>query len=98
MNTADGSQVVEFKGKMDEYTKWVEIKKSLFMILPSSFEGFGMPPAEALYCKIPCIASDLPVLRENYGDYLEYFPARNVEALRTKIEFLINKSDRGVNL
>ncbi len=82
-----------FKGKVDEYTKWKEIKKSLFMVFPSSFEGFGMPPAEALYSKIPCIASDLEILRENYGDTLEYFPVHNISVLGEKIRFLLENPE-----
>jgi len=79
----------EFKGKVNEYAKWKEIRKSLFMVFPSSFEGFGMPPAEALYAKIPCIASDLEILRENYGNKLEYFPVHNIDTLAEKIRFLL---------
>jgi glycosyltransferase involved in cell wall biosynthesis len=33
-------------------------------VLPSLFEGFGMPAAEALALRTPTLVSDLPVLRE----------------------------------
>jgi glycosyltransferase involved in cell wall biosynthesis len=33
-------------------------------VLPSLFEGFGMPAAEALALGVPTLVSDLPVLRE----------------------------------
>jgi glycosyltransferase involved in cell wall biosynthesis len=33
-------------------------------VLPSLFEGFGMPAAEALALRTPALVSDLPVLRE----------------------------------
>lgn len=33
-------------------------------VLPSLFEGFGMPAAEALAMRTPVLVSDLPVLRE----------------------------------
>jgi glycosyltransferase involved in cell wall biosynthesis len=33
-------------------------------VLPSLFEGFGMPAAEALAMRAPTLVSDLPVLRE----------------------------------
>ena len=33
-------------------------------VLPSLFEGFGMPAAEALALRAPVVVSDLPVLRE----------------------------------
>lgn len=40
---------------------------SLF-VMPSLYEGFGMPILEAFASKIPVVASDIPVLREVAGD------------------------------
>ncbi len=31
----------------------------------SAYEGFGMPPVESLRAGLPCVASDLPPIREN---------------------------------
>jgi glycosyltransferase involved in cell wall biosynthesis len=33
-------------------------------VLPSLFEGFGMPPVEAIACGTPALISDIPPLRE----------------------------------
>ncbi|MCY0878278.1 MAG: glycosyltransferase family 1 protein [Firmicutes bacterium] len=38
-------------------------------VYPSRYEGFGMPPAQALVAGVPVIASDIPALREVVGDY-----------------------------
>lgn len=83
----------EFKYEIPGKTKWEEIKRSLFMVFPTSFEGFGMPPMEALYCGIPCICSDIPILREVYKDKVEYFEDGNSNDLRKKILFLLNNPD-----
>jgi alpha-1,3-rhamnosyl/mannosyltransferase len=32
--------------------------------MTTHYEGFGMPLLEAMYCGIPCVAVDIPVLRE----------------------------------
>jgi len=85
----------EFKGRVSDNEKWVEIKKSLFMVFPTSFEGFGMPPMEALYCKIPCICTNIPILREVYQDKVEYFKENNVNDLVKKINFLLNNPSYG---
>ena len=84
---------VDFRGTVSEEEKWNEIKKSLFMVFPTSFEGFGMPPMEALYCGIPCICTDLPVLRDVYKDKVEYFKEYDVEELANKINFLLKNQD-----
>lgn len=39
-----------------------------FYTISSRYEGFGMPLLEALYCGIPTVAVDIPVLREVGGD------------------------------
>ena len=89
----------EFKGNVNDQEKWIEIKKSMFMVFPTSFEGFGMPPMEALYCEIPCICTDIPILKEVYQDKIEYFKENNVNDLCKKIEFLIkNKKYREKSL
>jgi glycosyltransferase involved in cell wall biosynthesis len=60
-------------GRLDENSKIMEIKRSKFMLLPSSHEGFGMTPLEALTAKVPCICSNLEVFREVYKNHVLYF-------------------------
>jgi glycosyltransferase involved in cell wall biosynthesis len=38
-------------------------------VYPSLFEGFGMPPAQALAVGLPIVASDIPPIREVVGEY-----------------------------
>lgn len=47
-------------------------KGALALIHPSRFEGFGLPVLEALAHGCPVIAAGLPVLRENFGDSINY--------------------------
>ena len=63
--------------------------ESVFMVFPSSFEGFGMPPGEALMLEKPCICSNIPVLKEIYGDYVEYFREHDINQLAKKMKYLI---------
>lgn len=46
---------------------------SLF-ILPSFYEGFGLPALEAMATGVPIVVSDIPALREITGGKAQYFP------------------------
>ena len=61
-----------------------EIAKALMMeckafVFPSLYEGFGIPPMEALSCNTNVIISDIPVHREIYGDSVSYLDPYNSE-------------------
>jgi glycosyltransferase involved in cell wall biosynthesis len=49
-------------------------------LLPSSFEGFGIPLAEAMAAGIPCAASDISVFREVGRDACLYFRSGDRDA------------------
>lgn len=41
---------------------------ALAFVFPSIYEGFGMPPLEAMACGVPVLASDAASLPEVVGD------------------------------
>jgi len=57
---------------------------------PSRYEGFGLPPLEAMVCGTPAIVSDLPALRESTEGRATYVPAGDVmawaDALRAALD------------
>jgi hypothetical protein len=55
-----------------EKEKFDLIKSCMLTIYPSTFEGYGLPPVESIYCAVPCLAFDLPVLRQVHGNDLIY--------------------------
>jgi glycosyltransferase involved in cell wall biosynthesis len=83
----------EFKGVVSDYDKWVGIKKSMFMVVATSFEGSADVPSETLYCEKPCLATDIPIMRSDYGDTIEYFREHDVNDLAEKIKFLIDNPE-----
>lgn len=61
---------------------------SLFVI-PSRYEGFGLPLLEALACGAPCVAADIPVLHEVAADAARYVPAEDIGAWARIIKELL---------
>ena len=61
--------------------------KANLLVQPSFYEGFGMPPLEALTCGTNAVISDIPVFREIYRDFpVTFFSSRNADDLAEKIE------------
>jgi glycosyltransferase involved in cell wall biosynthesis len=59
-------------------------------VYPSVYEGFGIPPLEAMTCGVPAVLSDIPSLREVAGDSALYFHAADHEELAHKVGRLLS--------
>src|SRR5207249_11011217 len=55
-------------------------------VFPSRYEGFGLPPVEAMACGTPTITSDAASLPEVVGDAALTFPPDDTAALAGLIE------------
>ena len=67
-------------------------------IVPSVYEGFGLPAGEAMACGVPVISTDGGALPEVVGDAGVIVPARNVEAMVRAIADLLEDSARRAEL
>ncbi len=64
-------------------------------VYPSLYEGFGLPPLEAMACGAPVITSRIPSLMETVGDAARLVDPLDVADLaQAMIEFAGNKSMR----
>ena len=61
-------------------------RHALAVVLPTMFEGFGMPAVEAMACGCPVVCSDIGPLREVAGDCALYFPPGDLEQLCRRLE------------
>jgi glycosyltransferase involved in cell wall biosynthesis len=50
------------------------------LLYPSRYEGFGLPPLEAMSCGTPAIVSDIPALRESTAGTARLVPPGEVPA------------------
>lgn len=62
------------------------------LIFPSFYEGFGLPPLEAMICGCPVLSSNSASLPEICGDAALYFDPSNFEKLTDMME-LITKNN-----
>lgn len=54
-------------------------------LFPSLYEGFGLPPVEAMKCGTPVVASDIPTLREVLGENAHYCNPYSVPSIASAI-------------
>ena len=85
---------IKFTGKIsDEELKNI-YESSRLLVQPSLYEGFGMPPLEALTMGTNVLISDIPVFKEIYKDFpVTYFKSEDVEDLTDKIIDCFNKEN-----
>jgi glycosyltransferase involved in cell wall biosynthesis len=63
------------------------IRGSFCLVQPSTMEGYGYPPLEAMACGVPAVVSNIPVLRETTGSNALSADPKNpkdwIESVRT---------------
>lgn len=63
-------------------------------VVPSVYEGFGLPAGEAMACGIPVVATDGGALPEVVGDAGVQVPAENAGALADAVVDLLKEPER----
>lgn len=62
-------------------------------VVPSEYEGFGLPAGEAMACGVPLVSTDGGALPEVVGDAARVVPVGDVTALAEAIEALLLDPD-----
>jgi glycosyltransferase involved in cell wall biosynthesis len=65
------------------------LSEAACLISPSLYEGFGIPPLEAMSLGTPVILSDIPVYKEIYSTFpVTFFKAGDADDLCRKLQHL----------
>lgn len=75
------SEVVEFTGRVSDERLCREYARASVAVVPSLYEGFGLPVGEAMACGVPVVCTDGGALPEVAGDAARVVPAGDVTAL-----------------
>jgi glycosyltransferase involved in cell wall biosynthesis len=76
----------------------VYYKNAAAFVYPSLYEGFGIPPLEAMALGCPVICSNTSSIPEVVGDAGEYFEPEQIESIRSSIENVLQSSGRRAEL
>ncbi|MDH4143770.1 MAG: glycosyltransferase family 4 protein [Acidimicrobiia bacterium] len=84
---------------------WVErrdldalLAGAAMLVFPSRYEGFGLPPLDAMARGIPVVTTDLPVLAEVGGDATIRVPVGDADALAGAMGDLLASPERCAEL
>lgn len=77
-----------FVGRIDDGVLKALYQGAAGLIFPSRFEGFGLPPLEAMRCGCPVIASTAAAVREVCGEAALYADPKDVDAWVARLEQL----------
>ena len=89
------AESVVFTGRLDNEPLRRVVAASESLILPSTYEGFGIPLVEAMQCGVPVLAADATALPEVTGDAGILFDPLEVNSITAAmIEMAQNDSKR----
>jgi len=71
---------VRFLGRVDDEGLSALMQHATALCYPSLYEGFGLPPIEAMAAGTPALVSDIPVMRETVGDAAVLLPPTDAVA------------------
>lgn len=89
-----GAKNVHFTGYIsDEQRNWLFPNAAAF-VFPSTMEGFGLPPLEAMINGAPVVSSNAACMPELYGDAVEYFNPFDIDEMAAAIDNVISNKKR----
>ncbi len=84
---------VIFLYSISDYELDVLFHYSIASVFPSLYEGFGLPPLEAMSKGVPVISSNHSCMREVLGESACFFDGENVDAIIAAMKKIIDDDD-----
>jgi len=84
---------VHFTGYVPNHDLPIIYNLAKVFVYPSIYEGFGLPPLEAMACGIPVITTAVSSMPEHVGDAGILVPPQDEKALTNALQKLINDSN-----
>lgn len=85
---------VIFTGYLDEKDIPLVVSGAKIFLFPSLYEGFGMPPLEAMACGVPVLASNAASLPEVVGDAGVLVDPYSVKGIKDGIKNLLDDENK----
>lgn len=87
------SSNVKFIGYVNDEELVALYKYASCFVYPSIYEGFGIPPLEAMYFNCPVILSDIEIFKEIYMDNVLYCNVDDYNIIKEKILLILNDQE-----
>ena len=98
MSLASDSANVRILGRVPDQDLPALYSGALAFVYPSVFEGFGLPPLEAMACGTPVLTSNISSLPEVVGDAALFIDPYDINDIESGIERLSEDADIRDNL
>ncbi|MDR2601198.1 MAG: glycosyltransferase family 4 protein [Spirochaetaceae bacterium] len=90
----DSGDDIVFTGFLGEEELSVLYKEAALLVQPSLYEGFGLPPMEAMLHGTLALISDIPVFKEVYAGFpVHFFQAGNEKKLEEQLVSLLRNKE-----
>lgn len=89
---------ITFTGRISDHELVRQYARATVAVVPSLYEGFGLPVGEAMACGVPVIATTGGALPEVVGDAGILVPPGDPDALAASILYLMNHPERAARM
>jgi len=93
-NQMNWPERISYLGAVNDRQLKALYQQAVGFVYPSFYEGFGLPPLEAMTCSCPVIVSDIPPHREVCGEAALYFNPHDTDDIISKMSVLATDTEK----